>query len=262
MPDRLPFEQHLVRLVPRLQRAVVEDAGLFQQPHRVQAHGAGRSARAGRFAPGGRGETIDRARQQPRLLRRVVERRDVLVAPAEHAELMPLAFGDLRHHLRVDEIGDAGDEERRRHVVPVEQLEDAREPLRGAEFAARHRDDGRVAARELIGRVADVERQGHGDAGAVRPDLRIERAAGAHVARRPAAAAPRSICVPAAGRAAPAAPPRSGSRRRRCRCRHECDRVAWHPPYWPAVLVMPDCCLIHFAISSAVANQTPGFDFM
>jgi hypothetical protein len=32
--------------------------------------------------------------------------------------------------------------------------------------------------------------------------------------------------------------------------------------YCAAVLLMPDCCLIHLAISSAVANQTPGFDFM
>ena len=87
-------------------------------------------------------------------------------------DLVPLALGDLRHHLRVDEIGDASDEERRRHVVPVEQLEHARQPLRGAEFAAGHRDDGRVAARELVGRVADVEGQGHGDARAVRPGLR------------------------------------------------------------------------------------------
>ena len=96
---------------------------------------------------------------------------------------MPLALDDLRHHLRVDEIRDAGDEERRRHVVPVEQLEHARQPLRGAELAARHRDDGGVAARELIRRVAHVEGQGHGDARAVRPGLRVERPAGAHVAR-------------------------------------------------------------------------------
>ena len=33
------------------------------------------------------------------------ERRDVLVAPAEHADLVPLALDDLRHHLRIDQIG-------------------------------------------------------------------------------------------------------------------------------------------------------------
>ena len=123
--------------------------------------------------PGRLGQPLDRARQQPRFLVRVVERRDVFVTPAEHADLVPLAFGDLRHHLRIDEIRDAGNEERRRHVVPVEQVEHARQALRGAEFAAGHRDHRRVAARELVRRVADVEGEGDGNAGAVRPGFRV-----------------------------------------------------------------------------------------
>ena len=39
------------------------------------------------------------------------------------------------------------------------------------------------------------------------------------------------------------------------------NRLSWSTAR-PAVAAKPDCCLIHLAMSSAVANQTSGFAFM
>ena len=184
MPLACPVEQHFVRLVPGLQRAVVEQTGFLQQRHRVEADRPRGSACPDRPAAGRLRDVIERARQQARFLDGVVQRHDVFVAPSEHADLVTLSLDDLRHHLRVDERRNRRDEECRRHVVLVEQGQHARQALRRAEFTAGHGHDGRVAACQLIRRVVHVERERDRHAGAVRPAPGVERAAGANVARR------------------------------------------------------------------------------
>ena len=86
------------------------------------------------------------------------ERRERLVHEAVMADLVA-RVADLAHELGVDERGVARDEERRRHVVPLQQRQDPRHGHR-TELAPRHRRH--VAERHLVrpGRErVEVERE-------------------------------------------------------------------------------------------------------
>ena len=101
--------------------------------------------------------------------------------PAVHADLVAAALENRRDHLRVEQVAHRRDEERRRHLVLVEQPQDARQPVDRAVLAARDRFRNQVAGGEIGRRVVDVEAEADGDARAVGPRRRLEALAGADV---------------------------------------------------------------------------------
>ncbi len=178
---RLFVEQDLVRIVARHQAAVVEKARVLHLLHRVLAELPRRRAIADRPLADRFGQRVDRPREHVLLGRHVVHRRQVLVNPAVHADLVAAAGEDGRNHLRVQQVADGRDEERRRQLVLVQQPQDPRHAVDGAVLAAGNHFRDQVAGGQLRRRVVDVEAQAHRDARAVGPRGRLQPLAGADV---------------------------------------------------------------------------------
>ena len=93
-----------------------------------------------------------------------------------------VAFGDHPALLvGMEQRGDGRHIEGRRHVVFLQQLEDARHADPVAVLAPGHAADRLAALAQLVGFVIGVERDREGAARAVLPGLRPQRAAGAHL---------------------------------------------------------------------------------
>src|SRR6478735_2024353 len=136
----------VVRLeVTARERGVVLEAVLEQDVHRVDADIDVRRAVAERPHACNLLEGIEPAEEDVALLFRR-ERGERLVHEAVMADLVA-RVADVAHEVGVDERGVTGDEERRRHVVTLQQRQDPRHG-HGAELAARHRRH--VAERHLV----------------------------------------------------------------------------------------------------------------
>ncbi len=96
------------------------------------------------------------------------EQRCVLVNPAVNADLVA-GIADAAWLARVDEGGNGGDEECCRHVVPLENAEDAGNADTPAELAPGEPPDGTAAGAEFRGLMVAIKRQRDGTARAVFP---------------------------------------------------------------------------------------------
>ena len=112
----------------------------------------------------------------------VVHRRQVLVDPAVDADLVAPAGEDRRDHLRMQQVADRRDEERRRQLVLVEQPQDARQAVDGAVTRrARSTPRSDCRSRASARRVVDVEAEADRHPRAVGPRRRLQPLAGADV---------------------------------------------------------------------------------
>ena len=122
---------------------------------------------------------------------------------------------------------DGRDEERRRNLVAVQHLQNARRAALGAEVGRGERGRRRVAVAQQRRFRVVVEAQTDGDAGAVGPRLRRELPADARRDRRPRAAAARSIVVPGWFGACCWACARTSDRRRSARTNTRTTCARW-----------------------------------
>src|SRR5262245_21732968 len=163
----LLVQQDLVGIVARHQAAVVEKARGLYLTDSPGTELPRRRPVADRLLADCFGECVDGARQHLLLGLFVVHRRQVLVNPAVHADLVPSALHDQRNHVGVEEVADSWNKEGRGQLMLVEQAQDARHAVDRAVLAARNRFGDEVAGGEIRSRVVDVEAEADGDARAV-----------------------------------------------------------------------------------------------
>ena len=175
---RLAVEQQLVAVVVGHQRGVVEQAHVARDGQRVRREIPRRRADADRALARDSLQHVGRAHLQV-ALRSLGQDRVALVDPAVDADLV--ALGDHAALLVGMEHGRDGRHiEGRRDRVFLQQRQDARDAGAVAVLALRQATDRLAAFAQLAGLVVGVERDRHGAARAVRPNVGPQRRAGAH----------------------------------------------------------------------------------
>ena len=127
-------------------------------------------------------EVVECLVHQPLFFGLVVDGGERLVDPAVHCDLMAPALENGRNLLRVQEGAHRRNEERRRHLVPVEQFQNARQTTLSPEIRGAERGRGGLPARQEIRLVVNVEAEAHGHARVARP--RSRRQLAPHACRR------------------------------------------------------------------------------
>ena len=89
-----------------------------------------------------------------------------------NADFVTAARQDRRHHLRVEHDAHGGNEERRRHLVAIEEVENPRHGRRRPVLADRQGHGKRI--RSLQQFIVDIERKTDGNSRPVGLDLRRE----------------------------------------------------------------------------------------
>ena len=188
---RLSVRDDLVGFVCGEQTAVVHEPGPADQLEGLRTESGARRADSCRTLPRRFRQKLDGLGEQPLLLRGVSDTRPEFVDPSVDADLMTAPRHNRRHQLRVEHGAHRRDEERRRHLVPIEEIEDPRHGRRRPVFANRQRHRQRVRSLQQL--IVDIERETDGDPRAVRPGLGRELSADPAPSRPPAESAPLGI---------------------------------------------------------------------
>src|SRR5207249_438286 len=108
------------------QTAVVQEAGRADQIERLRTESRSWRADPDRTLPGCLRQILDGLGEQSLLLRRVSDPRPELVDPSVDADFVTMPRQKRRHHLGMQHDAHRGNEERGRHLMPIEEVENPR----------------------------------------------------------------------------------------------------------------------------------------